>query len=141
MTSKPWWLTDKYDDESSISEQILMLDITGPKDLALVRAWPSGITDQGWGLQGADGKDGFMARYMRSEFNPRSVLYGYGKGKWAFAFVMRSMRLVCIDIDGKNGGIEHAKKLGMLPLTLAETSKSGDGYHLFYLVDEEWNPT
>ena len=27
----------------------------------------------------------------------------------------------------------------MLPPTLAETSKSGDGYHLFYLVDEEWD--
>jgi hypothetical protein len=52
---------------------------------------------------------------------------------------MRSTRLVCVDIDGKNGGLEHAKRLGMLPPTTAETSKSGDGFHLFYLVDEEWD--
>ena len=31
--------------------------------------------------------------------------------------------------------------LGILPPTLAETSKSGNGYHLFYLVSEdEWDP-
>jgi hypothetical protein len=29
----------------------------------------------------------------------------------------------------------------MLPFTLAETSKSGDGYHLFYATsDDEWDP-
>jgi hypothetical protein len=80
-----------------------------------------------------------MPRYTRGEFNERRVLYGYNKGKWTFAYVMRSVRLVCIDIDGKNGGLEHAKKLGKLPPTLAETSKSGNGFHLFYLVDDEWD--
>jgi hypothetical protein len=50
------------------------------------------------------------------------------------------MKLVCIDIDGKNGGLQHAGRLGNLPLTLAETSKSGDGYHLFYATsDDEWD--
>jgi pterin-4a-carbinolamine dehydratase len=110
--------------------------------LALVKAWPSGLTDKGWGLLPPKGeRDGFMPRYNRGEFNPKRVLHGYAKGLWAFAFIMRSMRLVAIDIDGKNGGLEHAKELGMLPLTLAETSKSGDGYHLFYLVDEQWDET
>lgn len=80
-----------------------------------------------------------MPRYMRDEFNARKVLYGFNRDRWAFAVVMRSVRMVCIDIDGKNGGLEHAKKLGALPLTLAETSKSGDGFHLFYLVDEAWD--
>lgn len=56
-----------------------------------------------------------------------------------FAFVMRSLQVVCIDIDGKNGGIESAKQLGNLPRTLAEISKSGTGYHLFYRVDDEWS--
>ena len=79
-----------------------------------------------------------MPRYLRGDFNARRVLFGYDRDKWAFAIVMRSVRLVCIDIDGKNGGFEHAKRL-MLPPTLAETSKSGDGYHLFYDVDKEWN--
>lgn len=140
-TSKPWWLTDTYEEENEISDSLLGVeDLEGPKGVALVRAWPSGVTDQGWGLLPPKGSnEGFMPRYLRGEFNPRRVLHGYRKGLWAFAFIMRSLRLVCIDIDGKNGGIEHAKRLGMLPLTLAETSKSGDGYHLFYLVDEEWN--
>ena len=51
---------------------------------------------------------------------------------------MRSLRLVCVDIDGKNGGLEYAGRLGALPLTLAETSKSGTGYHLFYYTEEPW---
>jgi hypothetical protein len=108
--------------------------------VALVRAWPDGRTDKGWGLNPPSGEtDGFMPRYMRGEFNDKRVLYGYNKGKWSFAFIMRSLRLVAIDIDGKNGGLDHAKRLGMLPPTMAETSKSGNGYHLFYLVDEEWD--
>ena len=54
--------------------------------------------------------------------------------------MMRSLRMVCIDIDGKNGGLVEARKLGMLPYTLAETSKSGDGFHLFYLTsDDQWD--
>ena len=137
MTSKPWWQIDEYTYDaplvSTFDEQ------AGPKGVALVKAWPSGVTDPGWGLRGGPLGGGFMERYMRGEFNERRVLHGYNKELWAFAIVMRSVRLVCIDIDGKNGGLEHAKKLGMLPYTLAETSKSGNGYHLFYLVEEEWD--
>lgn len=137
MTSKPWWLTDKYVGEQAQPDAFE--DLAGPKGVALVRAWPSGITDPGWGLlPPKDSTEGFMPRYMRGEFNGRRVLYGFDRDKWAFAFIMRSLRLVAIDIDGKNGGLEHAKRLGMLPVTLAETSKSGDGYHLFYSVDEDW---
>ena len=138
-SSLPWWRTDTYNVEVPLPGQITAHQ--GPKDVALVRAWPDGRTDKGWGLNPPpDSDEGFMPRYMRGEFNPRRVLYGYDKGKWNFAIVMRSVRLVCIDIDGKNGGIQHAKRLGTLPPTLAETSKSGDGYHLFYTVDEEWDP-
>ena len=139
MTSKPWWQTDSYD--LALPLPLAFEDNAGPKGVALVKAWPSGVTDKGWGLQPPPGsKDGFYPRYSRGEFNSRRVLYGYRNGKWNFAIVMRSVRLVCIDIDGKNGGLEHAKRLGMLPHTLAETSKSGDGYHLFYLTEEEWDP-
>jgi hypothetical protein len=137
-TSLPWWRTEAYDQDNWVSPKFDH-DWAGPKGLALVRAWPDGRTDAGWGLMGKDGADGFMPRYLRGEFNERRVVYGYEKGKHTFAFVMRSTRLVCIDIDGKNGGLEHAKRLGLLPPTMAETSKSGDGYHLFYLVDEEWD--
>jgi len=130
---KPWWETDTYDDDAAISDSIAGVDVTGPQGLALVRAWPDGRTDAGWG------DEAFMAKYQADGFNARSVLYGYRKGKWAFAIIMRSLRLVAVDIDGKNGGLEHVKKLGALPPTLAETSKSGNGYHLFYEVDEEWD--
>lgn len=138
-SSMPWWRSEIYDLADAVPPQF-DYDWTGPRGKALVRAWPDGRTDKGWGLTGAEGSDGFMPRYMRGEFNERRVIYGFEKGRWAFAFVMRSMRLVCVDIDGKNGGFDGAKRLGMLPPTCAEISKSGNGYHLFYLVDEQWDP-
>lgn len=135
-SSTPWWTTDDYVISDAVPGEFN--DLEGPKGLALVRAWPDGRTDPGWGLTSPSG-DGFMPRYMRGEFNERRVLFGYERDKWAFAFVMRSTWLVCIDIDGKNGGIGGAKKL-VLPPTLAETSKSGNGYHLFYIHEEPWHP-
>ena len=57
-----------------------------------------------------------------------------------FGFVMRSLPMLCVDIDGKNGGT-LTSRIMKLPVTLAETSKSGNGYHLFYRIPEaEWNP-
>jgi hypothetical protein len=84
----------------------------------------------------------FMEKYNKGRFmrTMQAILQGYHQEKWAFAYVMRSMRIVCIDIDGKNGGFTGIGQLGMLPYTLAETSKSGNGYHLFYLMtDDEWD--
>lgn len=136
-SSLPWWRTDTYDGEFALA---LKDEWVGPKGIALVRAFDDGRTDKGWGLNPPPGSDeGFMPRYMRGEFNARRVLFQYNKGRSNFAIVMRSTRLVCLDIDGKNGGLEHALRLGSLPYTLAETSKSGDGYHLFYLLEEEWD--
>lgn len=125
----PWWRTDTYDRALDVPKQFEWA--AGPNGVAMVPAWPDGKTGPGWGA------DQFMANYTRNRFDRRRVLPGYVKGKHNFAFVMRSMKLVCIDIDGKNGGLEHALRLGMLPLTLAETSKSGDGYHLFYLTSKD----
>lgn len=140
QSSMPWWRTDDYVFDTALVSSFDT--VAGPNGVALVRAWPDGRTDQGWGLNPPkNSTEGFMPRYLRGEFSSRRVLYGYERDHWAFAIVMRSVRLVCVDIDGKNGGLEHAKKLGMLPPTLAETSKSGDGYHLFYLVDEPWDQT
>lgn len=136
--SQSWWETDSYDDEGAIPQAIL--DATGPRGVALVRVRPGGQTSPGWGLQGKNGAEGFMPRYMRGEFAPRSVLYGYERDKWAFAFVMRSINMIVVDIDGKNGGLEHANELlGNAAPTLAEVSKSGNGYHLFYSTDETWD--
>lgn len=129
----PWWSRDDYDVDFAMSPEFD--NFVGPKGLALVRAWPDGRTDPGWGID-----TGFMEQYRKDAFNAKRVLYGYERGRWVFAFVMRSLRLICIDIDGKNGGLEHAKKLVLNRPTLAETSKSGDGYHLFYSVDDNWDP-
>jgi hypothetical protein len=132
-------MSEVYDGTAAVPPQLKVSDVAGPHGIALVRAWPNGQTDQGWGLIGKGGAPGFMQRYRRGEFNERRILYGYVRNKWNFAFIMRAMQLVCIDIDGKNGGLEHAKRLGALPMTMAETSKSGDGYHLFYRTDEVWD--
>lgn len=136
-TSQPWWRTDDYSNDVALPD--LVTDQAGPHGVALVKVWASGKTDEGWGLEGKEGKPGFMALYPKLAFAERKALYGYERDRWAFAIVMRSVRMVCIDIDGKNGGLEHARRLGALPPTLAETSKSGNGYHLFYLVDDEWD--
>ena len=135
---QPWFMSDTYDHDYPVPIQ--MERHMGPNGIALVRAWKDGTTDAGWGLQGKDGKPGFMLKYLKGHFRQAPIVFGYERQKHAFAFVMRSMKLVCIDIDGKNGGLQHVGKLGMLPLTLAETSKSGDGYHLFYATTEdEWD--
>lgn len=131
-SSVPWWKSENYRIPAALPEALERQ--AGANGVALVRAWPDGRTDPGWG------GDTFAECYRKGEFNSRRVLYGYERDKWAFAIVMRSVRVVCIDIDGKNGGYDGAKKL-MLPPTLAETSKSGDGYHLFYDVpDDEFVP-
>ncbi len=125
----PWWMGDTYDKDVSIPSELVRY--SGPKGVAVVRAWESGQTSKGWG------ETTFMDLYMKGRFNAQPVLPGYEQGRWAIAYVMRSVRLVCIDIDGKNGGYDGAKLLGMLPYTLAETSKSGNGYHLFFSVDSD----
>lgn len=143
---KPWWLTDQYVVDADIPAGLAIPDIAGPKGFGLVRVWPNGTTSKGWGLLGGTDKntgeqeDGFMPRYLRDEFNSRRVLYGYNKQKWAFAFIMRSLNVIAIDIDGKNGGLDHAEELlANAPPTLAETSKSGTGYHLFFRTHENWD--
>ena len=135
---QPWWLTDTYDEPIAVPVGQFGPH-AGPKGIALVRTFADGTTDPGWGLQSKNGKPAFMEKYTKGRFQMSPVLSGYEKKHHAFAFIMRAMKVVCIDIDGKNGGLVHAGKLGMLPLTLAETSKSGDGYHLFYTVDDEWD--
>jgi hypothetical protein len=117
-------------------------EVSGPEGVAVVRAFEDGRTDSGWGLFNPKKPDnpGFMEHYTKRRFGTNRVLPGFLQDKWAFAFVMRSLNLICIDIDGKNGGLEHAIRLGPLPVTLAETSKSGDGYHLFYRTpSDRWD--
>lgn len=132
----PWWRTDTYDVEEPLPEVFNKLE--GPKGVALVAAYEDGKTSGGWGTDDG-GKGTFSQNYLAGKFGERRALFAFEKKQQPFAIVMRSVRAVCVDIDGKNGGLEHAKKLGALPPTLGETSKSGDGYHLFYEVDDEWD--
>jgi hypothetical protein len=130
--AKPWWETDTYNKDAALHP--LLLNEAGPNGVALVRAFKDGKTDAGWG------GDQFMDRYNKHLFDPSRKIPGYDAGQHAVAVVMRSVRLVCIDVDGKNGGLDHVGSLGALPPTLAETSKSGNGYHLFYATTEdEWD--
>jgi hypothetical protein len=117
-------MTDRYEDDTRVPLDLEQYG--GPQGVALVRAWKDGTTDPGWGLwrPGAGGETtGFMWKYEHLVFRAAPIANGFSQGRWNFAFVMRALRLVCIDIDGKNGGLSHAGRLGMLPPTLAETSK------------------
>jgi len=137
LPTHEWWESEVYGGVDQIlTDALRSPEVAGPKGPALVRAYENGSTQRGWG------DDEFMERYLRTEFAPRRTEYGYESGKHVAALVMRSLRLVCVDIDGKNGGNEHAGELGPLPITLAETSKSGTGYHLYYLVEaDSWSDT
>ena len=113
MSALPWWRTDTYDEDTAVPAAAYSSS-AGPAGASrLVRAWKDGTTDPGWGLwrqdEGAESQ-GFMWKYKHAVFRTSPIVHGYSNGRWNFAFVMRSVRLVCIDIDGKNGGLEHAKQ-------------------------------
>ena len=119
-----------------------LVSFQGPNGLARVDVYEHGRTTTGGGLVGKDGGPGFAENYRKHKFwaKPRLVQFENGK---PFAFVMRSMSLVMVDIDrhmadgGEDGFISAATM--ELPPTLAETSRSGCGRHLFYSVEDEWS--
>ena len=134
IPAQPWWKTDDYhlpgyNDGPDMGRS----DLWGPRGPAVVRLFPDGKTDPGWG------EAMFMGLYNKLNFSPRKVLHRYDQLQQPFAWVMRGMRMICVDIDGKNGRFEHASELGYLPPTIAEKSMSGNGYHLFYEVDDTWD--
>ena len=100
---------------------------------ALVHVAGDGSTTKGWG------RESFMDNYQSGKFKPPGYLRRFEHGR-AFGFVMRAVPLFGVDIDPKNGGLQSAKILE-LPPTLAETSRSGEGFHLFYLEPKvKWDP-
>lgn len=137
-TAPPWWQRLESYTKPDLMPPAFERVETGPKGVALVRAWESGKTSEGWGLVGRDGSPGFMPRYLKGEFEARRHTHGY-PDSWNVALVMRSMNLVCLDIDGKNDGFNGARRLGSLPPTMAEVSKSGNGVHLFYTIEDTWD--
>lgn len=126
-----WFQSEKYLDDSIIPDWLGQATY-GPNGIATVKVYDDGRTSKGWGAEQ------FMENYRANRFNEQIAKIGALTGRWNFAFVMRSMSAVCIDIDGKNNGFENVGKLGMLLPTLAETSKSGNGYHLFYATPWDW---
>lgn len=125
-----WWQrNEKYTVLNT--PRLASYHLWGPKGAALVQVFDEGRTSTGWGA--AD----FMRNYEVGKFSPTNLV-----NTEPFAYVMRSFRGFVVDIDGKNGGIESARMLGkeILPKTLAETSKSGTGYHLFYRTQNQWDP-
>lgn len=119
-----WFETDRYYSPYPNPS----FDRWGPKGPALVRVYEkSGTTAPGWGA------DSFMRNYNLGRFKTDDWLV-------PFAYVMRAYNGLVIDIDGKNGGIDQAKQLNLTP-TLAETSKSNTGYHLWYSMPHgyEWD--
>lgn len=129
----PWWKTESYT-ESSLLPPIDLQPLSGPLGPAYVQVNVDGSTAPGWG-----GKT-FISKYAKRGFDTRRARAVFDRRQTPFAIVMRSVSMICLDIDGKNGGFDSAAALN-LPLTLAETSKSGNGYHLFYLVEDTWNAT
>lgn len=138
FSTKPsWWETDVYDIDTP--------ELRIPQKPACVQVYAMDKTQPGWGLVGPKDKvtgeptEGFITRFARGEFDHRTAFWRYRKKQAPFAYVMRSVPLVCIDVDGKNGGFESMPLLGELPPTLTETSKSGTGLHLFYRTGEQWD--
>ena len=131
---KWWWQTDEYILDTPCPDSLK--DTAGPKGIAVVAAFPGGTTSPGWG------GDKFTSNYMRGRFSIERYITPYKNNSSELALVMRALKVVCIDVDGKNGGFEHAGELlGNAPYTLAERSKSGNGFHLFfsYPTEEDWS--
>ena len=111
---------DQYVDDNPVPDFLRQ-----EETLSLIRVHSNGQTQPGWG------EKKFMKYYKRNAFDPERALRFYHKYGQPFAFVMRSVPHICLDIDGKNGGIETANALE-LTKTRAEISKSGNGFHILY---------
>ena len=143
-----WILEDQYQDTTALPAELHYLGGPGAASSAghggkgvipdLVQVYTNGRTTPGWGPAN------YMQSRNNSAFSPYGIISRYQNNHRPFAILMRSMPVICVDIDahvGQGGanGFDHLAKLGPLPPTLAETSKSGQGRHLFYLVDDEWD--
>lgn len=118
-----WFLAEEY---ANVLPPIPLSAYAGPNGVATVAIYKSGKSQPGWG------EVDFMKNYKLGKLLAETRTNEY-------AYVMRSLQMLVVDIDGKNDGDEYAKLLN-LPPTLAETSKSGNGYHLWYLLPDNWDP-
>ena len=117
-------------------------DRFGPMGIALVAVYDGGLTSPGWGTRARDDKPVFMQNYLGKKFLPGPRVSAFRNRQKPFAIVMRSANVICLDIDQHEGaadGFAGVLTLGDLPPTLAETSKSGSGRHLFYRTHDRWD--
>lgn len=139
------WFEDKDQYVRKVGLPHEFYAVAGPKSVALVDVYDEGRTTPGWGLAPARGR-GFMHNYHADKFAPRNRAGLWETHGRPFAIVMRSVAMIAVDLDRHDqpdapDGFVAASKLG-LPPTLAQTSKSGAGRHLFYLVPgEQWDET
>lgn len=125
--AQPWYEDNEQYVRTSIQGVHVELGHhAGPNGIAAVKVYGE-KTQPGWGAER------FMRNYVRNFFDIDKITDGD-----PYALVMRSLRLLVVDIDGKNDGYTEAAKLD-LPPTLAETSKSGNGHHLFYSYPDQWD--
>lgn len=125
--TEPWYMEpEQYVRPSVEGVHHELEQHAGPNGIAVVRVYGE-KTQPGWGTER------FMRNYVRNFFDVYKIPDGD-----PYALVMRSLRLLVVDIDGKNDGYAEAAKLN-LPPTLGETSKSGNGHHLFYGYPDKWD--
>lgn len=140
---------DQYTLAVATPPELLRGVTTGPAGLALVDVYGDGRTLSGWGLaplpatETRPARPGFMIDYVRGRFRAEPRVRKFETREQPFAFVMRATNLLALDIDrhlddGGADGFTGVRQLGLLPPTLAETSKSGAGRHLFYRVPDAW---
>lgn len=121
-------------------------ELAGPKGFALVDVFADGRTTPGWGPSATDRHDGFMKEYERGRFVARPRVKRFRESRKPFAFVMRGVRMLVVDVDrhlndkGPDGFAGMQQTGFEFPVTMAETSKSGAGRHLFYQVHDSWHP-
>lgn len=133
-----WYDTDTFGNAAALPEQLTgRAELIGPKGIALVSVFGEKTT-AGWGL-----RSGFMKHYAARRFWDKPRIAAFEEKGTPFAIVMRSLKVVCLDIDEHDdgpSGLKGVLKLGPIPPTLAETSKSGRGRHLFYSTPADtWN--
>lgn len=138
----PWFMREDYDDPQPIPRALLDVP-AGPRGIGLVSVYSEGRTTPGWGTP-RQGDPGFGVNYAKGKFWAKPRLEAFAKAGSPFAIVTRSLAVVVFDIDRHEGaadGVIGARALGELPPTLASTSKSGEGRHLFYSVPDTWDDT
>ena len=89
---------------------------TTDRGLALVEASSTGQDGPAW--LGPEGKDGPRASCTATSAASRPTTAwctGTTAGRGRSRIVMRSMRLVCVDIDGKNGGLRWPRRRRLPP--------------------------